>query len=74
MAHKKPEILCVKRRKERIKKWFRKYKLGLNCSSCGENHPAIIDFHHKNKDKEENVSNMVAYGIIKRIEKTQEFC
>lgn len=27
-------------------------KLKSKCIKCGENHPAVLDFHHKNKKKQ----------------------
>jgi hypothetical protein len=53
----------VKRRKESIKKWFEDYKKDLKCSICSENHPAVLDFHHKNsEEKERGIAYMVSDG------------
>ena len=52
----------VKKRKLEIKKWFLRHKGNLECSRCGENHIATIDFHHNSGAKEKNVSKMVANG------------
>lgn len=42
------------------KDWFNEYKLTLKCKECGENHPAVLDFHHNNPNqKESEVSTMV---------------
>lgn len=43
----------VFRRRKEIKNWFEAYKKTLKCSQCGENHPAAIDFHHKDKKQKE---------------------
>ena len=46
-------------RKER-RKWFEEYKLTLKCERCGENHPAVLDFHHLDPhSKEFTVSDQV---------------
>lgn len=68
----------VRRRKKEIKKWFHEFKSKLCCSKCGENHPAIIDFHHTGK-KENQVAQMVHWGysidkIKKELEKCQVLC
>ena len=43
--------------------WFKEYKSNLACVSCGENHPATLDFHHRDPEtKERGVSAMVYSG------------
>ena len=43
----------------------------LKCEMCGENHPACLDFHHKDKkDKSFNVAIMASSGYS--IEKIKE--
>jgi hypothetical protein len=69
----------VKRRKGKIKEWFWKYKNDLKCSECGEDHPATIDFHHNQGNKEQGISKMVAEGysiegIKKELEKCEVLC
>ena len=66
----------VKKRKNKIKKWFEDYKLRLCCSKCSENHPATLDFHHKfRKNKEMDVAKMVYEGYsIERIKKELKKC
>jgi hypothetical protein len=65
----------VKKRKREIKQWFQKYKSGLKCKACGENHPAIIDFHHTGEEKEHGISKMVAEGYsIERITEELNKC
>lgn len=36
--------------KQKVKNWFREYKQNVKCELCGENHPATLDFHHKDKN------------------------
>ena len=55
-ANRISEKAHVRRRKLKIRKWFRKYKEKLNCSLCSEAHPAIIDFHHKNREEKEQTT------------------
>lgn len=58
----------IKQRKLEIRKWFWKYKSGLQCLRCGESHVATIDFHHRISNKENSISKMVTDGYsIKRI-------
>ena len=76
--NKHTEKNSVKKRKRKIKEWFKEYKIKLSCSKCGENHPATIDFHHKGK-KENQVAQMVHWGysienIKREIKKCQVLC
>ena len=51
----------VRNRKQSLWEWIRNYKISLKCSQCSENHPATLDFHHKNH-KEFSINYMVANG------------
>ncbi len=45
-----------KRVSERMRErrdWFQRLKRELMCSSCGEDHPACLDFHHREPDKKD---------------------
>jgi transcription elongation factor Elf1 len=70
----------VYRRKKVIKKWFNDYKRTLKCALCGENHPATLDFHHKNrKTKEFGINARVHSGyslevIKKELKKCEVLC
>ncbi len=44
-------------RRAKAKRWFTKYKRGLSCT-CGENHPACLDFHHGRGDKVAGVAQL----------------
>jgi len=47
-------------RKENREKW-RAFKRSLSCVHCGEAHPAIIDFHHKDREAEKfQINRLVA--------------
>jgi hypothetical protein len=54
------ERLLEKRRQhnEELRQWFRRYKSKLHCVECGENHPAYIQFHHR--DGKTKASALVA--------------
>jgi len=52
--------------KRELRRWFKEYKKTLCCSECPENHPACLDFHHREKDdKLFTVSYMVGRGYSK---------
>lgn len=74
-----------KKRKQRImrerelanKQWIADYKAERGCSECDENHPACLDFHHPNDDKEKGVANMITRSrssIQKEIDKCIILC
>ena len=60
--------------------WFDEILSKLSCKSCGENHPATLDFHHRDpKEKEATVSSLLANlkskdSILKEIEKCDVLC
>jgi phosphoenolpyruvate-protein kinase (PTS system EI component) len=37
----------VKNRRNEIRRWLVEYKTAKGCEECGQNHPAILDFHHE---------------------------
>lgn len=46
-----------------------------NPCSCGESHPACLDFHHRNeKDKDKGISHAVYYWGLERLKKEIEKC
>jgi len=42
-----------KKLRERQRQWLIDYKKGLACVRCGENHPATLQFHHRNHEEKE---------------------
>lgn len=74
--NKKSEMAHVKRRKQELKKWLQEYKKNLKCSNCSENHPATLDFHHKEGEKKEKtISHFVSNGYsVEKIEKELKKC
>ncbi len=60
-----------RRRKKR--EWLVEYKSTLSCE-CGENHPAVLDFHHDDDNKEIGVADAIHYCSIERVMKEIEKC
>ena len=71
-----------KRKRIELRKWFVEYKSHLKCEVCNENHPATIEFHHKNpRTKHLEISVMVSSApkfsrekIIKEMNKCKIIC
>lgn len=56
----------INARKKVNRAWFKAYKATLSCIECGENHPAALDFHHKNPKKtDKKVNELVSDGHTK---------
>lgn len=76
----KSEIAHVARRRKEIRAWFNEFKSKLKCLQCGEDHPATLDFHHKNKEEKERGLNFMSHWgysrerIKKEIEKCIVLC
>lgn len=70
----------ARERKDEIREWFIEIKKDLKCQTCGENHPACLEFHHENEDDKYGcVSSMVHAGyakekILAEIKKCSVFC
>ena len=71
----------TKRRRKELRAWLNEYKSKRGCETegCEETHPACLEFHHKEKNKEKGVSEMCknAYGkkrILKEIKKCSLLC
>lgn len=60
--------------------WLAQLKIHLTCRVCGEDHPAVLDFHHRDpKTKEYNVGRMVSgpYSLEQlqqEVEKCEVLC
>lgn len=63
-------------RRGEIKAWFLEHRTSLACIRCGEDHPACIDFHHRDPgQKVEKVTDMVRNGWgIQRIKDELNKC
>jgi hypothetical protein len=70
----------VKKRKKELKDWYLDYKSNLSCEKCGENHPAVLDFHHINSnEKDFSIGTAMGVGnsietILKEISKCMILC
>jgi len=69
----------LEKRKKRdldIRDWFKTYKSELYCAECGENHPACLQFHHRDKkEKSFTISNAVVRGTsIKKLIEEMKKC
>lgn len=57
------EIKRSQKRREELTAWFKNLKKKYKCVSCGENHPACVEFHHKySNEKESIISDMPNQG------------
>ncbi len=70
-------IKKVKERRRALKEWLEEYRKGLVCECCGEDHPACIDFHHRDPhEKEASISQIAKKKgwSIERMEKEIAKC
>jgi hypothetical protein len=59
----------------KLRVWLKNLKQSLSCSKCGENHPACLQFHHKDRtSKSFEISNATRGYSIKRIEEEISKC
>ena len=78
--HKEVVIERKKRRQQEIRNWFRRYKSGLFCMDCGISHPAILQFHHRDRsDKSFTISSVISRAtsvkqITTEIQKCDVLC
>lgn len=74
--NKEKEMKKARERERKIAEWYINYKLKLGCSQCGENHPACIEFHHKDPiKKDDDISMLVHDGCsIETIKKEIDKC
>lgn len=74
--NKQKALEAVLKRKAEIKVWFEDLKSSLFCSVCGENHPAVLDFHHLDPEQKDiEVANALNRGWSKfKIQKEIDKC
>jgi len=61
--NKKKHQADVNRNRRRHKAIWLEYKATVSCSKCGMQHPAVIDFHHKEKHPDNRrVNELVTAG------------
>ena len=64
-----------KRRRHKMRIWFAEIKSNLSCATCGETHPATLDFHHVNpNEKDGAISAMVLASSKKKLLAEIEKC
>lgn len=74
------ERLLEKRRQhdEELRIWLRRYKSKLCCVMCGENHPACLHFHHRNREEKSFTIGQIIgrrrYIALKKLEKEISKC
>lgn len=63
---KKAEI--QRKQRAELRRWFEEEILPkVSCQQCGENHPACMDFHHRNPaEKDKSVSYMLKKKFSKQ--------
>lgn len=69
----------AKRAREKNTEWYYELKNTLKCETCGETHPATLDFHHRDpNEKEMSVSIMIRkFGkkrVLEEIQKCKVLC
>lgn len=70
----------IRQSKRERRAWLDEIKSKLSCEKCGEDHPATLDFHHRDpKQKDRRISQMIASGssrerMLKEIEKCSVLC
>lgn len=68
------------KRRRGIYKWLDDFKRTQQCKLCSENHPACMDFHHRDPSiKQGNITELVRRGcsretILKEITKCDVLC
>src|SRR2546427_485649 len=78
--HKAEVIERRKKRQLEIHNWFRQYKSTLYCMDCGVSHPAVLQFHHRDKaEKSFSLGDVVSRAssirqITNEIEKCDVVC
>ena len=59
--HKEVVVERKKQRQLEILNWFRRYKSSLCCVDCGISHPAVLQFHHRDKtEKSFTISKVIS--------------
>ena len=80
LAHKEEYQERARKRKAAVREWLWDDKSKLKCNRCPEDHPACLEFHHKDPNKKEiNVSAAISNRwspnrILKEIAKCEVLC
>lgn len=79
-SNQKTQIQRVEARRKRLAKWLREYKALQKCARCPEDHPACLDFHHRDpSQKDVEIGRIIKRGwsierMMKEIEKCEVLC
>ena len=75
-ANKQYYIDKSQRRKDEAKQFFAEMKSKLRCKECGQDHPATLQFHHRDRsEKEIDISQAIGRNwSLKKIEKEIKKC
>lgn len=79
-AHKEKVIARRKKRQVEMRDWFRRYKSSLKCIDCGISHPAVLQFHHRDRSKKSfNIADVTGRAnsirqIMDEVEKCDVVC
>ena len=64
-----------KARRKSIRQWVIDYKKQCKCGHCGNGDYRVLEFHHKDSDKEFEIADAVRLGYsVSRIEKELRKC
>jgi hypothetical protein len=56
----------AKQQTKNLRVWLRGLKIGLVCEKCGEDHPACIEYHHKDPEQKDfQISKAAQRGLGK---------
>jgi transposase-like protein len=75
--HRMERRAAVRERKMKFSEYFQQLKAKMKCLHCDENHPAVLQFHHRDPaQKEFNISDFVTHqsGGIRKLQKEIEKC
>lgn len=61
-----------KRRDEEIREWFLEMRSTLVCERCGEDHPAVLEFHHSDRTQKDLAVSHAVYTYGWSIERIKE--
>jgi hypothetical protein len=77
----KEEVIARRRKTQlEIRDWFMRYKSTLSCEDCGISHPAVLQFHHRNRsEKSFTIADVVRKAnslkqIMNEIKKCDVLC
>lgn len=63
------------RRRQEILVWLQEYKSTLVCQKCGQNHPATLDFHHRDRTtKDGSIGDMIQNHNLKKLKEEIAKC